>query len=223
MNKFLRFTTTTALAGSLSLLSVGSALADTASISNTGQNSTNIVTNSSSNDVTVTNANTVTVDNTNNQTATTGDATVNANTNAGSATTGNATNNSTTSTVVGLPSGGGSSVGGLGGFGNGSGAVTNVNGAGGFGGGSGTGNVLGASTVGGRGGGSVAATLPVTGPSTPIDVSGLRSLYGSNSALPAIVNQSNTLSGAFLLMAAILSLLGALGSAVYANRREQQL
>ncbi len=220
MNKFLRFTTTTALAGSLSLLSVGSALADTASISNTGQNSTNVVTNSSSNNVTVTNANTVTVTNSNDQTATSGNATVDANTNAGSATTGNATNNATTSTTVGLPSGG-AGVGGLGGFGNGSGTVTTVTGAGGFGGGSGS--VLGASTVGGRGGGSGAATLPVTGPATPIDVSGLRSLYGSHSALPAIVNQSNTLSGAFLLMAAILSLIGALGSAVYANRREQQL
>lgn len=64
------------------------------SISNTGPDSYNAVTNKTHVDVDVNNTNTLRVTNTNNQTASSGDAKVIGNTTGGSATTGNASNTS---------------------------------------------------------------------------------------------------------------------------------
>ena len=66
------------------------------SISNTGPDSVNKVTNKTNVDVDINNTNTLTVTNKNYQTATSGDATVKHNTTGGSATTGNASNTSNT-------------------------------------------------------------------------------------------------------------------------------
>jgi hypothetical protein len=207
--KYTRFATSVVLSGSLALMSAGSAFAAD-SIDTTGPGSTN----------------TVTENNTNNQTATTGNATVSGNTNAGSATTGDATNNNTTQTTVGVAGSGSGNGGGVFGSGNGAGAGVGSTGTVGSGQGNGGGSVLGASTTGstnfGQGAGSE-ATLPVTGPSSPIDVSALRTQNHASVIPPALVKQSNGISAALLLAAATLSLLGAIGSAVYANRREQQL
>jgi hypothetical protein len=226
--KYLRFATSSLLVSSLTLMSVGSALADTVHYDTTGPGSTNTVTINDTSNTTVTNTNDVTIRETVDQTATSGDANASNNTQSGDVATGDASNSSTGTTSVSI---GNQAVGGFGGStggsGNGAGGSGNGSGAGGSGNGSGTvngsGNVLGSSTnsVGGFGGG---ALLPVTGPSSLVDVSALRSLYHPATIVPpAIVKQSKNTSAMFLIAAAILSLLGAFGSAIYANRREQLL
>lgn len=227
--KYLRFATSSLLVSSLTLTSVGSALADTVTYDTTGPGSTNSVTINDNTSTTVSNTNNVTVTENVNQTATSGDATASGNTTAGNVSTGDVSNDSASVTAVSI---GNDSVGGFGGntggSGNGgpgnggSGNGGNVNVSGSTSGGSGSGSVLGAST--GGVGGYGAGVLPETGPSNPLDVSALRSLYNPDSVLPpSIVKQSNRTSALFLVAAAILSLLGAFGSAIYANRREQEL
>jgi len=168
--------------------------------------------------------------NVNVQMATTGNASASENTTVGGVTTGDATNNATTSTVLNVnntgtggsgggevvtPGGGSGSGGGLGG-GGGSvlGAAT---------GGLGGGNVLGAAT-GGLGGGSV-ATLPDTGALNPIDVSALRALYHQPTTTKpvAVATATGGISAALLIGASLLSLMGAIGSTVFANRRARKL
>lgn len=218
--KYTRFATSVVMSGSLALMSAGNAFAAD-SISDTGPGSSNTITESNTNTYSETNSNDITVDNTNDQTATSGDSTVSGNTNAGSASTGDATNNNTTTTTVGVAGSGSGNGGGVFGSGNGSGSGNTA----GAGQGNGGGSVLGASTTSssiGRGAGAE-ATLPSTGPSSPIDVSALRTQNHASAIPPALVKHSNGISAALLLAAATLSLLGAIGSAVYANRREQQL
>ncbi|MEO7617938.1 MAG: hypothetical protein ABIS59_03805, partial [Candidatus Saccharibacteria bacterium] len=175
--KYLRFATSSLLVSSLTLMSVGSALADTVHYDTTGPGSTNTVTINDTSDTTVTNTNDVTIRETVDQTATSGDANASNNTQSGDVASGDASNSSTGTTNVTI---GNQAVGGFGGntggSGNGAGGSGNGSGAGGSGAGNGAGNVLGSSanSVGGFGGG---ALLPVTGPSDLVDVSALRSLY----------------------------------------------
>ncbi len=215
-----RVISVTTIVGMLSLSLSGLALADNVSIDTTGPLSTNNATVTNSETMTVTNNNNVTVTNTNNQTATSGDATSALNTNGGGAVTGDASNNNSTTTTVAinneLPAGI------VPGSGNG-GVVTP---SGGNGGGSGAGASGGSSLIAGAGGaggvvGSGAALmLPQTGPNDPVDVSALRNQPLSATApAPSIVKKTNNLSTMLLVAAAILSLLGAVGSAVYSIRQ----
>ena len=230
--KYLRFATSSLLVSSLTLMSVGSALADTVNYDTTGPGSTNNVTISNTSNTSVTNMNDVTITNTANQTATSGNATSGGgygenrsgggNTISGSVSSGNASNSDSSTISVSV---GNEPASGSGGFGSSTGG--SGIGAGGSSMLGGTGAVLGASTksVGGFGGGlGGGALLPVTGPSSLVDVSALRSLYHPATIIPpAIATQSKNTSAMFLIAAAVLSLLGAFGSAIYANRREQLL
>lgn len=222
--KIRQITSTIALSSMLSITGAGMALADSAVIDTTGPSSVNNVNINNNENITQSNTNVVTVTNTNEQTATTGAANVSGNTNAGSATSGSASNNNTTTTAItigntpgflavggsgGGTGGSGSPVGGLGG-GSGVGAV------GGLGGGSGTGT--GVKSAGGLGAGGGVAVLPSVGCTYVCDVSALRDAYTAPADKSA-VGQTRAASAALLGMAALLSLIGASGSAWYASRR----
>jgi hypothetical protein len=212
----------TAVVSMLSLNLSGLALADSVSIDTTGPGSFNSATVNNSNTVTETNVNNVTVTNTNNQTATTGDATSALNTNGGGAVTGNASNNNSTSTTVAInnefpaslvpgsgtggvnPGGSGTGGSPVGASGGGSSLIAGSGGAGG---------AVGA-------GAGEALMLPQTGPNDAVDVSALRNQPLSATApAPSIVKKTNNMSTMLLVAAAILSLLGAVGSAVYSIRQ----
>ncbi len=218
----------TSVASMLSFGLTGLAHADEVSVSLTGPGST---TNTSINETTNVTSNTnnnVAVTNVNTQIATSGSANVSGNTVGGSATTGNASNNATTTTVVAInnpapvfPGMGSAGTPG----GTGVGGSSNVGGGGGSVGASGSGGssrILGA----GSGGSGVGAamTLPQTGPSDQIDVSALRSQTLSASApAPSIVKKTNGFSTMLLVIAAALSLLGAVGSAVFSIRQKRMV
>ncbi len=204
-----------ALSGILSMSAAGIALgADgtDASISNTGPSSTTTVDVDNHNSIDITNQNQVSVSNQNNQTAQTGDASIKDNTNAGSASTGDARNNSTTTTDITIGSILGKNVSPE--------NVDNHNGEG-SGGGKSSGSQAGSSA--GEGGGQLGVgggELPVTGPSSPLDVSALRKVFSPSTSLAAGQKSAAKLSGALLAGAALLSLLGAVGTAVYAGKKE---
>ena len=232
-----RIMTTTALSGILSLSAAGVALAadpSTGSITGpTGSDSVNKVSISIDNGSTTTNTNTVNLANVNVQMAKTGNVSAKDNTTvSGPVSSGNATNNAVTSNTVtvdntgiggsgggaGTTPGGGSGGGAGGGAGGGSGATTPGQGGG----------VLGASTVGGMGGGlgsGSVATLPDTGALNPIDVSALRALYHQPTTTTPVTVAKTTggISAALLIGASLLSLMGAIGSVMFANRRERRL
>jgi hypothetical protein len=67
--------------------------------------------------------------------------------------------------------------------------------------------------------------LPEVGASVPMDVSALRAAWQPQTAAPAktLANESRLFTNAMLLTATLLSLLGALGSAWYAKRREERV
>lgn len=216
--KIYKLASSLALAGAMTVMSTGLAFADDVSVDNTGPNSTNTATVTNDNSATVTNNNNLTVSNNNNQTATTGSATVSNNTNAGSATSGSATNSNTTTTSVSIGNGSGGVIGsgGSGGSGGSSGGSGGVSGSGGSGG-----VTAGRGGASGGLGGATVATLPQTGPSVPIDVSGLRNaLLHPAAPAAAVVKATHRASVILLGLAAGLSLLAAAGSAVLANRRE---
>jgi hypothetical protein len=218
--KLYRTLSTAAISGALSLGLAGVALAD-ADISNTGPDSNNQATTNNSNTINWTDNSSVTVTNTNNQTATSGDAEVVGNTNGGSATTGEASNTNIATTTINMassgPVGGGNLPGGNNGGGNQGGGNVGTGGQGGghvHTGGVGGGR-LGMSSGGGVGGG----LLPETGPEGQMDVSSLRNAV-SESPSADLVKQSNRMSTLLLAAGALLSLLGAVGSAVYAHKQE---
>lgn len=207
------------MTGALALVPQMAMAQNDCSMSTTGPDSTNTCTINNDVDYTVTNDQDVTVTNTNNQTATSGDADVTGNTNAGNASTGDASNNNDTSTVISF-GGGGLGGGGNGGGGNGTGGGGTGGGNLGGGGGSSSGGTGGGSLAFGTGGGS----LPDTGASFPIDVSALRNaIAGSASEDMAALNRSKSLGAGLLAAAALMSLLGAAGSAVYATKKQQSL
>jgi hypothetical protein len=206
-------------ASSIVALSLSSfAYADNVDMGTTGPGSTNQVTVNNNTNVTETNTNDVSVSNVTLQIATSGDANVSGNTNGGSATTGSASNNSTTTTVIGIGNSGAPVV--LGGVG-GAGGTGDNSGAGGAGGSNGLPATGAGSTskVGGAGG-----LLPQTGPEDNVDVSALRdALLPQAATTPELVKKTNTLSTELLIAAAILSLIGAVGSAAYVSKREKKL
>lgn len=220
-----KYVTTACVACSVTLTLSSSAMAADVNVSNTGANSSQSVVINDSSDVTTSNTSVVTVTNENSQQAATGDVVADGNTSVGGlVSSGDATNTNSTGTTVAvtndpvtsLPTvGEGTSGGGaVGGTGTSNGAGTPV-GRGG--------NVLGAATVGGLGGG--VAMLPVTGPSVPVDVSALRAAWHAQTPAPiaTLAKNSQLFTGAMLLMATLLSLLGGLGSAWYAKRREERV
>ncbi len=206
-----KLATALAVSSVLTLSVAGAAMADDVTIGTTGPGSTNTANVNNNSNFNMTNNNNVAVNNTNNQTAVSGPANVSGNTNAGSATSGNANNSNSTNTVISInnPAGGvgGGVVGTTGGTGGGT-----VSAAGGVGGGS----LSSASTMkGGVGGGS----LPNTGATDPVDISGLQSLFHPSSQAQNLAAQTQATSRALLAAGALLSLIGALGSAVYANKK----
>lgn len=211
-------------AGLVTLAFSGVALADTATISGpTGPDSTNEVTIDNSSDMSITNTTNTQIVNANLQSAESGNASANENTTVGNVGSGNANNSNTTSTSVSVNNTNACSCNGSGG--NGSGDPGSGNGGSGnggnVGGGSGAGgSVLGAST-GGKGAG--VGVLPSVGASQPVDVSALRALYQPKTDAPTsnLVAQTHQLSFVLLSIAALMSLIGAVGTAVYTNRRER--
>lgn len=214
----------TGVIGMMSLGLSGLALADDVSVSLTGPGST---TNTSINDTTNVTSNTnnnVNVTNVNVQTATSGDANVSGNTIGGAATTGSVSNNATTTTVVAInnPAPVFPGMGSAGVPGGGNGGGTNGSGSGG-----GVSTSGGSSRVFGAGSGAgvgAAMTLPQTGPSDTVDVSALRNQSLSASApAPSIVKKTNGFSTMLLVIAAALSLLGAVGSAMFSIRQKRMI
>ncbi len=211
-----RYLGTASVVCSLALGLSGSAFAADVSFDTTGPDSNQKVVIDNSSDVHVNNDNYVQVTNFSDQSASTGDVSADKNTSVGGLASGDATNNHGTSTTVNvsnesaaLPVGGnGENVG------NNNGNPVGVGGQGG--------SVLGASTGGGLGG---AAILPVTGPSSPVDVSALRAAWHPQTTAPTstLAKGSRIFTGAMLLTATLLSLLGATLSAVYARRREMRV
>ncbi len=221
-----RYATITAVACGLTLALVAPAAADTVSVSATGAGSNQTFVANNSSDVTVNNTNVVVVETTNDQQAKTGSVVAEKNTAVGAPVqSGNASNDNSTTTdvtisntpVAVLP---------VGGSGNGveAGGAGVIQTSGGPGGAARpvVGNVLGASTVAGLGG---AAVLPAVGASVPMDVSALRNGWNSQVQAPsaALAKTSRMFTGAMLVTATLLSLLGALGSAWYARRREERV
>lgn len=218
MSKFAR----TTLAATLATVLLSTAALASSDISDTGPGSNNTVTVDTSNQVTVTNDNNVTVNNTNTQVATSGDATVSGNTTAGDATTGDATNTNTAKTTVeidnqspccGQGGGGGNGQGGGQGSGQGGGQ-----------GGSNIGAGASSSGVGASSTSVGSSTLPETGASQPIDVSALRNLLSHVSNPVASAAKPNPITSTALMVAAVvMSLIGAIGAAIYGNKRTLQV
>jgi hypothetical protein len=221
MKKYTRFASTIAVSGVMSLSLAGAALADSNTTitgpNDNGSNNTVVINDGS--DVTMTTVNATEVSTSNVQLSATGNASASNNTTTGDVTTGDASNNNTTTTTVSNNPGMGGTTGG----GTTGGGATGGNG-GTTGGTTGGGSVLGASTgTAGKGG---AGILPVTGATIPVDVSALRALYHAPSATTptkALVQNTSKISGTFLGVAALLSLLSAIGTSLYTNRRERLL
>ncbi|HUC20101.1 MAG TPA: hypothetical protein VMR98_01240 [Candidatus Polarisedimenticolaceae bacterium] len=206
----------------LTLATAGIALAD-GSLSNTGPDSTNTISTSTTNSVNTSTNNNVSVSTTNNQSGNTGPANVSGNTSGGSATSGNVANSNDTLTTVAIgntspvkPGQGSGTTGPGGGQGNNPGGV----------GPAGLGSNASANTLAsaGRGGGfgsvSESGTLPEVGCAVVCDVSALRTLRSAlKPSDTGAIEQTKALSGGLLAFAALLSLVGAGGSAAYAAKR----
>ncbi len=208
-----RYITTVSVVSSLAFGFTGSAFADTITISDTGADSTQKVEINNSSEMHVSNTNNVLVTNANFQEATSGNVEANKNTsiggNVGSGEASN-TNGAATTVAVSNDSTGVVLGGGAGGAGGGAGGGTP---------GMGGGSVQGAATVGGLGGGAV---LPEVGATFPVDVSALRAAWHpqTNAATAGLATGSRMFTAAMLITATLLSILGALGSAFYARRRQ---
>lgn len=210
-----RYIGVASVAATLAFGFTGTAGAATVSFDTTGPDSFNIVESHTTTEIVTNNSSFVQVINENFQTATTGDVKADENTSVdGPLSSGDATNTNETETTVTVsnepavtPAGG-------------SGGSTDT-GSGGASGGSG-GAVQGASTTSaGMGGG--AEVLPEVGASIPMDVSALRAAWRPAVSAPTatLAERSSVFTAAMLITATLLSLLGAIGSAVYARRKER--
>jgi len=211
-----------AAAGVTAMVLAGSAAAADVTLGTTGPDSSQEVNVQNENKVDTTNDNNVVVVNASSQQAKTGDVKADNNTTVGGELgSGNATNNNSATTEVAIGNesaavGNGGDHPGSGGSNPGSGG--NAGGIGGSSPGKG-GSTLGASTTPGMGAG--VETLPVTGATVPVDVSALRAAWHPNSAAAkTLVNQSQAISQWMLALAALLSLIGAVASVIYARRQE---
>ena len=205
-----RIVTTAGIAGvmCIGLSSVAFASADVTA-NQTGASSQINVASDSTNSTVVNNHENFNVVNNSTNVANSGDINANGNTTVGSLTTGDANATSTTTTTIDaatvLPFPG---SGGTGGNSNGNG------------GGNGGGGAVTTSNIGGAGGSGVKTAaismLPQTGPSIPVNVSALRhQVQTAEAVVPQLVNKTQGFSTGLLVAAAILSLLGAAGSAYY--------
>lgn len=233
--KLMQFMGAVSVISMFSLTLSGVAAADSVAVTTTGPGSTQTVSTSNVTKTDTTNKNDVSVANINIQDATTGSVSAKDNTSVtGGIGSGSATNKSTANTVVTIGNtssstpgeGGSTGTPGVGsgtvppGLGGGTGASepSGTNPAPGRGGGS----VLGASTVEpGLGGGQ--EILPVTGPIVPVDVSAIRAAWHpqSGTSPSTLVRHTSFFTAGMLITATLLSLLGAMGSAIYARRRER--
>lgn len=228
--KLMRFVGPVSAACSLTLVTTGPALASNdVALQDTGSGSTQVVEIQKETTVSTTNTNVVSVFNESSQSSSTGGASAAKNTNVEGAgvTSGDAQNSNVTTTTVTIDNASeGTGTGNGNGNGNGEGqnpgsGQSNGSQTGGSGQG---GNVLGAST-GGAGGG--VAKLPKVGATNPIDVSALRAALlgqiqnGDQTGAASFVQQARNTSSIMLAVAALLSLVGAIGSAVYAARRKE--
>ena len=208
-----RYITTASVVSSLAFGFAGSAFADTITISGTGADSTQKVEIDNSSDVIVTNTNDVHVVNANFQEAKSGNVEAEKNTSiGGNVGSGEASNTNGAATTVAVSNNSTSVVpGGGAGGGAGGGLGEGTPGMGG--------SVQGAATVGGLGGGAV---LPEVGATFPVDVSALRAAWHpqTNAATAGLAKGSRMFTAAMLITATLLSVLGALGSAFYARRRQ---
>jgi hypothetical protein len=210
----------------------GTAMAGSVAIQDTGSGSVQTVTMNDSTMVSTANTNVVNVVNQTGQVSTTGAVRASNNTSVGGVSSGGASNTSSSSTVItvgtstpsvggqGGNTGGGPGItGGSGSQGGTSGSPTSSNSGGSATGGS----VLGSSTVAG-GSGSV-AMLPVTGPLGTVDVAALRVAWHSPADVPAVTvaKKARPVSAAMLVVASVLSLIGAAGSLVFSRRREGRI
>lgn len=224
--KLLRFISAASLAGGFLLATAGTAAADDVGLNTTGPDSKQSVTIDNSLNVSQTNTNSVQTVNLNAQEAKTGNVVANSNTTVGGLSSGNASNENSTTTSVNINNGeavvpgqgnGGGNVPGSGGTVSGENGGGNTAVAPGSGG-----SVLGAA-VGGFGAGSP-AMLPETGASVPVDVSALRAAWHPQSATVASpAKKTGSFSMLMLLTAAVLSLMGAAGSAWQARRAERRV
>lgn len=203
----------------VALVLAGTALASDVSLDTTGPQSIQDVKLLNSNDLNTTNLNFANVLNQNDQQASTGNVTAEGNTVVGGLSSGNAHNSNSTNTSVSInnssPStpGVGEGAGNVGGQGATSQPAAGSSAKGG--------SVLGAST-GGQGGAE--AMLPTVGASVSVDVSALRAAWHAPVApTAALVKQTQGITGAMLVVATLLSLLGGVGSAVYGRRRERRV
>lgn len=218
-----RYMGTASIAATLAFSFSGSVFAADVSVSNTGPDSTNKVAIENKSEVKVTNSSDIQISNVNVQEAKTGDVDAKKNTSVGELQSGDAANDNHAATAVAI-SNSSASVLPVGGSGQG-GNSTSGNGPTGGIGGSG-GNVLGASAVGGLGGGGLGgAVLPEVGAAFPVDVSALRAAWHPQTDVPtaALAKGSRMFTAAMLIIATMLSLLGALGSAFYARRRQERV
>jgi hypothetical protein len=204
----------------VALVLAGTALASDVSLDTTGPQSIQEVKLQNSNQFNTTNLNFAHVVNDNSQQASTGSVTADDNTTVGGLSSGNAHNSNSADTSVSInnstPLSPGVGEGACATCGQGASSQPQP-GSTGQGG-----SVLGAST-GGMGGGSE-AVLPEVGASVPVDVSALRAAWHAPVApTAALVKQTQGVTAVMLLTAALLSVLGGIGSAAYGRRRERRV
>lgn len=218
-----RYIHTATIACSLTFGLTGSAFAaEDVSLSETGPGSVQAVEIDTTLKVTQSNTNIVQVTNENVQEATSGDVSATKNTTVGGELgSGDAANINAVGTSVAVSNASISALP-VGGNGNNSGNVGAVGGSGGASPVAGGGKVQGAA-VGGFGGG--VAMLPEVGASVTVDVSALRAAWQPQSSAPAtaVATASGMFTGLMLLTATLLSVIGALGSAWYARKREERV
>jgi hypothetical protein len=195
----------------VALVLAGTALASDVSLDTTGPQSIQDVKLKNLNELNTANLNSAKVLNQSDQQANTGNVTAEGNTTVGGLSSGNAQNSNSAKTSVSINNGNPLTPG-AGGKVSGPVASSQPEAGSTAKGGS----VLGAAT-GGLGGGSQ-AMLPEVGASVPVDVSALRAAW--HAPVATLVTQTQGITGAMLLMATLLSVLGGVVSAMYGRRRD---
>ncbi len=224
-----RLMTVASAAGAVSLILAGGAVAESASVNLTGPNSNQSISVDNKTTDSTTNNNSVKSVTTNVQSGASGNSSATNNTTVGGLTSGGVMNQSSANNSVVINNSGSAPTvtGGQGSLVLPSTTTTNPIGPSGGTGSAvapsgGRGGVLGASTA--PAGGMGAAILPVTGPIVPVDVSALRAAWH-----PSVTPQNATtvrgeqaVSTGMLVVAGILSLIGALLTAMRAQQKQRK-